>query len=250
MAKKEKKTKKQVEMDSVQTAPTPPKKKKTKKILFVIIILLIITGIGFFFRKPIKTYGIKAASHIPYINKWIKPKEQDPYENYNKQAFIKVIEGQEEEIETLEKQIEALTNEKQMLTQKVTDLKTYETKYSAFTTQKAAWDEKIARTDKTLFIEQFEQVYPEQAEEIYKTLKTENILSKEQKSFASMVGQMDADQAAKALEQLLVTDPEIIKVLFDNMEQERKASILSSMDAKNAATVIKLVSPNILVQDE
>ena len=96
-----------------------------------------------------------------------------------------------------------------------------------------------------MFIEQFEKIYPETAAELYKTLKGEAINTKEQQALAKAVGEMDEDQAAKALEVLLTTDSELVQTIMKEMKDERKSLILSSMTSEGAATVIKLISPEI-----
>ena len=60
-----------------------------------------------------------------------------------------------------------------------------------------------------------------------------------------MIGEMDEEQAALALEKIIATDPELIKIIFDGMERERQALILSSMTTQGAAQVIKIISPGI-----
>ena len=85
--------------------------------------------------------------------------------------------------------------------------------------------------------------YPETANEIYRTLKGEAITTKEQKALANAVGEMDEDQAAKALEVLLTTDAELVQTIMRGMKDERKSLVLSSMTSAGAAQVIKLISP-------
>ena len=75
-------------------------------------------------------------------------------------------------------------------------------------------------------------------------------MSKEQKAYANTIGQMDAEQAAKAMEILLTTDPELIQMIFENMGQEQRAAILDNMTSQGAAQTMKLISPDINIVSE
>ncbi len=55
---------------------------------------------------------------------------------------------------------------------------------------------------------------------------------------------MDESQAAKALELLIATDSELLQVIFEGMNTDRKALILSEMTSESAAQVIKLIAPD------
>lgn len=55
---------------------------------------------------------------------------------------------------------------------------------------------------------------------------------------------MDEIQAAEALELLISTDSELLQVIFEGMNTDRKALILSEMASGSAAQVIKLIAPD------
>ena len=154
------------------------------------------------------------------------------------------VASQEQELEKLNKEIETLKSTNEALNDKNKSLTEYETKYTDFMAQKAAWDESVARTNPDLFIEQFETVYPEVAERIYKTLKGEKVVSDKQKQLATTIGQMDEAQAAGALEVLISTDSELVQSIFEGMATDQRATILSAMSEQSAAQVIKLISPD------
>ncbi len=227
---------------------TPEKSKKKRKkwkgkIIFWILLIGLI-GVGYFFRKPINQFIASKVTQVPVLNKVFKVEDKvDPYANSSKQQLIKELESKKMEIEERDRQIALKQEENDILMDKIKNLQEYEAKYEDFMKQKEEWDAQIAQSDKNLFISQFEKMYPDTAAKLYEDIKIETVLTKEQKTFSSMVANMDEEQAAKALEELITTDPELIKQIINGMQPERKSLILSNMTAKNAALVIKLVSP-------
>lgn len=224
--------------------PVPKKRKKGSKFVILFIVLAITISVGFFFRKQIGGYLGNTLKNIPIANKIFK-EDTDPYSNITKEQLISQLEAKKAAEDNFNQKVLDLQEEKQGLVEKISTLKQYETQYADFLNQKLAWDEKIAKTDAKMFVEQFEKMYPDTVEKIYKDIKIDDILTKEQKEFCNTVAQMEQEQAAKALETLIPTDPELIKLVFEGMEQERKSLILSSMQSQNAALVIKLLSPNV-----
>ena len=225
------------------TPPLTPRKRKKKKWPVMIILTLIIVGLIYFFREPI----FSKLSNVPVIGKFIPASSKEAVLSVE-ELRIKVS-AQEQEIERLKAENETLEASNTALSSKNESLKQYESMYTEFVAQKEAWDETVAKTNTELFIDQFESVYPDTAERIYKTLKGEKILSDKQKALSKTIGEMDEAQAAKALELLISTDSELIQVIFEGMNADEKALILSEMSSTSAAQVIKLISPDDQVID-
>ena len=219
--------------------PLVPKKRKKKKWPVIIIILLILGGSIYFFRQPI----LSGLSKLPVIGNFI-PVQENEEENLSMDELKIKVASQEQELVKLNKEIETLKSTNEALNDKNKSLTEYETKYTDFMAQKAAWDESVARTNPDLFIEQFETVYPEEAERIYKTLKGEKVVSDKQKQLATTIGHMDEAQAAGALVVLISTDSELVQSIFEGMATDQRATILSAMSEQSAAQVIKLISPD------
>lgn len=220
--------------------PFKPKKRKKKKWLFIGLIFIILVAAGFIFRQPL----INFLRTIPVVGKLV-PSTADSESALSKEELLIQYEKQKQDILTLEEKINVLEETNKDLQTRNVTLKEYENKYEDFLKQKEAWDQSIAENNPELFIEQFEKIYPETAAELYKTLKGEAINTKEQQALAKAVGEMDEDQAAKALEVLLTTDSELVQTIMKEMKDEKKSLILSSMTSQGAATVIKLISPEI-----
>lgn len=241
------KSKTEVQEDNTPLEPIKPrkKKKKKKKGLWIFLGIVLVTGILLFFSRKIVTKQLaKVTQGIPVLNKIFKQAD-NPYEGVSKEQLIEEITGLKEEKKALEANIESIKQEKELLNQKITSLSQYEQNYMSFLEQKQKWDEEIALKDPKLFMEQYEAMYPDDAKQIYSELKTTEALTKTQKEFATSVGQMEEEAAARALEKLVPTDQELVKIIFEGMELERRALILSAMDSQIAAQVIKLLSPEI-----
>lgn len=226
-----------IENKTPSTKPAKPKKKKG--FLIILVLLLLIGIVGFIFRKPLGTL----LKDVPIIGSLMPVEDVEGKLSYNE--LQSKLATTELETTTLKGKVENYEAEIKALEEKIETLKQYETSYNNFLAQKEAWDESVAGTNKELFIQQFEQMYPETAEKIYSQFKGKSVMSKEQKAYASTIGQMDAQQAAKALEILLGTDPELIQMIFENMGQEQKAAIMDNMSSDKAAQAIKLISPDM-----
>lgn len=239
------KTVEEAEKVNDNTPYTKPEKPKKKKGFIIVLVIILLIGVaGFIFRKPLGTI----LQDVPVIGNLFQVEGEEEKLSYN--DLQNKLASTELEATTLKGQVENYEAEIKALEEKIETLKQYETSYSSFLAQKEAWDESVAKTNKELFIEQFEQIYPDTAERIYSELKGQSMMSKEQKSYASTIGQMDSEQAAKALEILLNTDPELIQMIFDNMGQEQKAAIMDNMSSEGAAQTMKLISPDMTIKSE
>ena len=223
---------------SPTTPPLTPKKRKKKKWPLVMIFILIMAGLIYYFRVPI----LDTLKNVPIIGQFIPDVSTE--EILSTEELNVKVKSQEQEIERLKADIETLESNNAALSSQNESLKQYETMYTDFLAQKEAWDIEVAKTNTELFIEQFESIYPDTAERIYKTLRGEKLLSDKQKALSKTIEEMDEAQAAKALELLIATDSELLQVIFEGMNTDRKALILSEMTSDSAAQVIKLIAPD------
>lgn len=213
----------------------PPKKKKGKLPMLLIIILVLVAA-AVIFKEPI----MNMARQIPGIGKLL-PKEET--EGKNLDEVLDNNRRLEEEVARLEKEVARLEDSNHEVISKNEILKKYEQEQEDFIKQKNQWDKNIADQNTELFIEQFEQIYPDTAQEIYVRLKGNEIVSKEKAEVSKAIGEMDSEQAAKALEVLLTTDMELVKNIMLEMQNTQKSEILNSMSSEGAATIIKLIYP-------
>ena len=226
-----------------RATPFKPKRRRKKKWPIMMLFILILASIGYYFRKPI-LHQIRA---FPIISQFLSESPQE--ETLSVEALSAKVTQQEQEIQKLKAEKEALEANHATLKEENTYLKQYEEMYNDFLSQKETWDEEVAKTNPGLFIEQFEHVYPDTAERLYTLLKGQKNLSDKQKTLSKTIEQMDETQAAQAIELLITTDTELLRIIFEGMSIDRKALILSEMSSQSAAQIIKLIAPENQVMD-
>ncbi|MGL4343733.1 MAG: hypothetical protein ACRCTE_00905 [Cellulosilyticaceae bacterium] len=222
-----------LEMDT----PLKGKPKKSKFKWLIVFIILIGLGAGIYLGRT----GIaKAVKDVPFLNQIFKEKSQDAVGKVDPQ-----ITALNDTITQLNNQIATQTTEKEQLQSRIKTLEKYEQQYNEFEQQKQKWENEVATQKPADFIAYYEQVRPDEANRIYKELKQTQIATAEQKQYAKVVADMEEEQAAKAIEKIIGTNPELVKFLFGGMSSERQSAILSVMDEKTAPQVIKLIAPQV-----
>lgn len=223
---------------------TKSSKKYLFLILFVAIIALLILAIRFDIGKIASKYIGPKIKNIPIV-KHILPKvaKDDPYSAHSREQLIDLLNDGESQLETLnanlkEKDLIIIELEKQ-----IENLEVFEKEHLKFKEEKRNFDEQVASMDEDEFIQFYQQMYPEHANEIYRDLVKKQQMDKEQKKYAAMIAEMDAASSAKVLENLFQTDIDIILSILSNMDMESTASILEEMDSKIASTIVKQLAP-------
>lgn len=216
------------------------KKKKKSKFKWILLpIILVGLGCGIYFGRS----GIAGVvKNVPILNQIFKIKSQGTSENNQVKEDPKVKEL-EMKIEQLNQDLTNIQNENEALNSQVKVLKQYEMQYNDFQKQKQEWEKEVASQSAIEYIKYYERINPDHASEIYKELKQTQIATQEQKQYAKVVADMTEEEAAKAIEKIVVTDPELVKYLFAGMASDRKSVILSVMDEQVAPQVIKLIAP-------
>lgn len=217
--------------------PLERKKKKGKFKWIVIGVIIIGLGLGGYLGR---NQVAKWIQKIPGSDKVIKVSDE---EEKDVAKLDPKYEALQQTIDQLNQEILALKDENNLLQNKVESLTQYETQYNDFLEQKKIWEQEVASTNSIEFIKYYEQISPEQAQVLYQELKQEQVASQEQKKYAKIVGDMDEEQAAKAIEKIVSTDPELVRYLFNGMASDRQSAILSAMTEQSAAQVIKLLAP-------
>ncbi len=218
-----------------------PNKSRGSRVVVLIVILIVVIAMGvsvFVFREPILGFARK----IPVINK-IVPVGETVVKELTMEELVEINKDYEKDLERLTKDIELLETNYKELQSRNEILQKYEDQYLDFISQKEEWDTEIASQNPELYISYYEEIYPETAGEIYKILKGDILLTNEQQATIKAVQKMDQEQAAKALEVLLSTDRELVKIIMGNMKGDERSVILDNMKSESAATVIKLILP-------
>ncbi|MGL4739098.1 MAG: hypothetical protein ACRCW2_16790 [Cellulosilyticaceae bacterium] len=225
------------EVPDVEMLRQKPKRKKRLFKWLLLGVILIGLGVGIFFGRKGIAEGVK---NIPVLNKIFKVQETS--ENVEESPEVKTLKAT---IESLNQQITSLTQANEALTTQVDTLKSYEEQYNDFLVLKSKWEQEVAHASGTEFVKYYEKIAPESAQTLYRELKSQQVATKDQKAYAKVVADMDEEAAAKALVQIVGTDPELVKYVFAGMTSERQSAILSVMDEKVTPQVIKLIAPSV-----
>ena len=101
----------------------------------------------------------------------------------------------------------------------------------------------VALNDPKAYSSFYESIAPENAEELYKQAVNKEVTDKALKDYIQTFENMKKDAATKILEELIITDMDLVITILQNLSSEKRSEILSTMDPKNAASCSKLLSP-------
>lgn len=234
--------------DLIGGSDRPSKSKGKKKYILPLILILILALLVTFIKLDIgkipSKYIVPKIENVPVI-KYILPKtqEEDLYDGQSKEQLIRIINESQAKLETAELEIEGQLTRISELESKIEDLQVFENEYVTFKEEKFNFDENVANMEKEEFATFYQQMYPENAEQIYTQIAQVQYMTKEQRKYSSLISEMDQTSAAKVLENLFETDMDIIISILSNMETESASAILEEMDSQIASTVIKQLSP-------
>lgn len=225
------------------------KKKGSGKIIGLFITAVVIAAIvwifGFNGLGLREKYIFPFLRTVPIVNNIIPKAEEkdDEYKDKSRNAIIS-------ENISLKAKIEKLEAEKDELNTKISDdkkeiarLKIFETEQLKFRQDKKEFDEQIAGGDEISYKEFYEDIYPENAQEIYEKIVRGDVSSKEFKNYISTFENMKKESAAKILEKLIGSDMDLVVTILSNLSNDQRSNILSAMSPENAAACVKRLSP-------
>lgn len=242
-----KKNKKDVDNDS----PKKKKKGKAKIIIFFILFILILGMIGailFFNAFNIREKYLRSTiDKIPIVRNII-PKAPDSSETTTeKKASVEELEAK---IADLESQIKAkditittLTDDNEKLQLENTRLKEIESQQVQFKEDKAKFDEMIANNDPQAYSSFYENIAPENAENLYKQTKESAEKQKELKKYTDTFETIDPAAGALVMEEMVGTDINLASMILKNIDSEQTAKIIAAMDPTKAASLVKYMAP-------
>lgn len=221
------------EIDDNLDKNTTKKKKKggclTKLIILSVFISLLVAILGFNLGNIRDKYLRGTLEKIPIVKNLLPPIEET---NIMEEETL----NEEETVNSLISEIENLNNE-------IKRLKEFENAQAKFKKEKEEFDRLIALNDTKAYSEFYEKISPENAEKLYKEAIVKESLNKEFKDYIKTFENMKKDAASKILEELIITDMDLVISILSNLPSDNRAEILSVMDPKNAASVTKLLSP-------
>lgn len=210
------------------------KRKKGKRLIkfliFIIIVAIPIVLISLNVGNIRDKYLRPGLERIPIIKNLLPPLETD-----NEQT--------EEVVDEKQQTIDSLTKEIEELNKKITRLKEFENSQLEFKTQKEEFDKMIALNDPKAYSSFYESISPENAEELYKQAINKEVTDKRFKEYIQTFETMKKDAVATILEELIITDMDLVITILENVSSDKRSEILSAMDPKNAASCSKLLAP-------
>ncbi|OON97990.1 MAG: hypothetical protein ATN36_00210 [Epulopiscium sp. Nele67-Bin005] len=240
--KKDKKDKNAPEEEGEDGGKKKKKKGGKKKFL---LILLIAAGVGAYLNwDTIRPTLYDLTSSVPAVSKYFAEPDADPYTLMTQNQLIEEIKALESAKSSLNIQIETLQKDKTDLSSQISRLRQYETSYNTFQAEKQAWNAEIANSNPSMYINYYEEMYPDDAAQIYAQLKGAVVLNDEQKAYVNMITNMDTKQVASVMELLLETDIPLVKGILEKLTVAKKAELLDEVSVDNAAQLIMLLSPD------
>jgi flagellar motility protein MotE (MotC chaperone) len=240
------------------------KKEKEEKeggkfLSFIIIFLIIVVWLAamvILIKLDVGHFGSQVLrpvlKDVPVVNMILPAASDDeaiaeseyPYDNLaDALARIAELESINSSNEALiEKQNEEISEKDN----EIARLKVFENDQEAFTQLKNEFYDEVvfgnSAPDADTYIEWYESIDSEAAEEIYRQVVAEKEASDDIKSLATAYADMDAKDAAEILE-TMSGDLDIVVKIMDNMSSSDQAEILAEMDPQFAANVTKKLMP-------
>lgn len=206
-----------------------------KKIVGVLIALIIIGSsvaiFGFNVGNIRDTYLRPGLEKIPIINNLLPPLEDE-----------EVIETVNQ-ISAEELMIEELNLKIQELNAEIVRLSQFENTQLQFKQEKELFDQMIALEDPSAYANFYESVDPQLAQELYQQIIVKQNDDEEFLSYVKTFENMKAANATPILEELALTDMELLLMIMNGLTSEQRSNILTNMQPQQAATISRLLSP-------
>lgn len=198
-------------------------------IIFIIILSISVAILGFNLGNIRDKYLRPGLERIPIINNLLPPLEEEQI--------------QEQPVDEKQQTIDSLTAEIEELNKEISRLKEFEQAQLEFKAEKEEFDKMIALNDPKAYSNFYETISPENAEELYKQAINQEVVDKEFKDYIQTFENMKKDAAATILEELIITDMDLVITILNNLSSKKRSEILSAMDPQNAASCSRLLSP-------
>lgn len=221
----------------------------------LILIILWIAILGLCIKLDVGGFGSNVMypvlKDVPVINKILPKVEEDIV--YNEDYPYATLADALEQIKALELEIQQLQESGAADAQTISDLqaevsrlKQFEDNQVAFQELKNQFYEEVVYGDNALSVEEYrkyyEEIEPEQAEQLYKQVLKSVTLDDEVQKYASAYSAMKPAQAAGIFE-AMTDDLELAGEILWAMDSDSRGKILGAMDAEIAARITKIMEP-------
>lgn len=236
------------------------KEKEGGKITLVLIVVLIITTwlsvMALLIKCDVGGFGSEVLrpvfKNVPVIKEILPPpsdeevaKESDyPYDTL--ESALNQITVLDSSVASKDAEIKQLTDKNAELESEITRLKVFENAQTEFETEKNKFYDEIVygemAPDTDTYIEWYNSIDSEYAEQIYKDIIESKQADQEIKDLAASYEAMSPENAAKILE-TMGNDLDTVALIMNNMGTDAQGKILEAMEPEFAASVTKKLLP-------
>ena len=225
-------------------------------VIMILIILLFLTLMALLIKCDVGGFGSEVLrpvfKDVPVINKILPDasdeeiaKESDyPYNNFSE--ALDQIKVMDEQLNSKDAEILALNDKVAELQSEVDQLSVYKTEQEDFEAKKNEFYDEIvygdSAPDADTYIEWYNEISPERAEEIYESMTSTRQADAEILELASTYENMKAKNAADIL-QSMKNDLDTVALIMNNMSAEKRADVLAAMEPEFAASITKKLLP-------
>lgn len=225
-------------------------------VIMILIIISFLSIMALLIKCDVGGFGSEVLrpvfKDVPVINKILPDasdeevaKESDyPYDNLA--DALEQIKVMDEEINTKDAEILSLNDKVAELQSEVEQLSVYKTEQEEFEEEKNKFYDEIvygdSAPDADTYIEWYNEISPERAEEIYSQLISAKQADDEILELASTYENMKAKNAADIL-QSMKNDLDTVALIMNNMSAEKRADVLAAMEPEFAASITKKLLP-------
>jgi flagellar motility protein MotE (MotC chaperone) len=227
------------------------KERKKRSVIPLLFTVLLLCGAGIAIFA-FNLFGLRdnivypLLSNIPVVKDYL-PVGQEAAPDLSVQQLRERVTELENQLSEKDRNISELEERDIQSVGEINRLREFESQQLQFKQDKAAFDERIAMQDPQAFAEYYERMSPENAELLYPTAAAKSEIDGEIKRYISNFTEMDEEDAAAVLQQLVSTDMNLVVAILRGMNNRASSAVLGAMDAAAAASVSKMMAPDSMI---
>jgi len=208
----------------------------------------LIAVIGFNALNLRDRYLYAAIERIPLVNRLLPQAEADGEEEAI--DYTATIEELRATVADLRQRLEQSARDERdaarkndMYVDEITRLTEFENDQLQFRADKAEFDRMIAMGDPTAYSRFYESIAPENAEIVGPEAEAAAAAAKEFQNYIKTIGAMEEKETAMMLTEMIRSDLDRVVLIISSLPNDTAAAVLSAMETRDAASVIKRWSP-------
>lgn len=232
------------------------KKEKKGGFPFVpVIVLLVIIGVivailGYDVFGARERWIMPYVRNAPLVGRFFpEPDEaaeeidEGMYASMTSDEISAIVSAFEQKIESLESELRIAGKKHEADESTIALLREMTDQMDAFRREKARFDEAIAKGDPVAYKDFFESVSPENAERLYTEAAETVKYNSEAKKIVNLFAEMDESAAAQTLEDLLLTNTDMVVGICKQLGPRTLALIMEEMTPPSRAALTRLMYP-------